>query len=129
MNPIEERPMTDLHRLELRISQLLRMGVMVAGGLLLVGWLWMLFNNGDVLATFQEYRPQALTQTLEWAFITRDRALILSFVGLLILVTLPVVRVLLTGILFLKQKEYRLATMAFLVFVALVSSFFLGIDL
>lgn len=118
-----------LNQLEYRISQFLRGGVLFAGLLLLVGWLWMLVNNREVLSTFDEYHPQSLAESLQWALIMNDRALMMSFFGLVVLVSLPVIRVLMTGVLFMKQKEYRLALMAFLVFSALVASFSLGIDL
>ncbi|WP_374073361.1 DUF1634 domain-containing protein [Bdellovibrio bacteriovorus] len=118
-----------LNQLEYRISQFLRGGVLFAGLLLLVGWLWMLVNNREALSTFDEYHPQSLAESLQWALIMNDRALMMSFFGLVVLVSLPVIRVLMTGVLFMKQKEYRLALMAFVVFSALVASFFLGIDL
>lgn len=118
-----------LHELELKISHLLRAGVLFAGMLLLVGWLWMWAQGGDVLGSYSEYKPQSLSESIQWALIMNDRALLLSFAGLGVLVTLPLVRVLMTGILFVKQKDYRLAIMAFAVFIALVASFFLGIEI
>lgn len=120
---------SSLHQLELRISHFLRGGVLFAGFLLLVGWLWMLFNSGDVLSSFQEYHPQSLSESIQWALIMNDRALLISLFGLMILVSLPVVRVLMTGVLFVRQKDYRLAVMAFAVFAVLIASFFLGIEL
>ncbi|MEK2645649.1 DUF1634 domain-containing protein [Bdellovibrio sp. BCCA] len=118
-----------LHQLEIRISQFLRGGVLFAGALLFVGWVWMLINSGDVLSTFSEYHPQSLSESIQWALIMNDRALLMSFFGLVVLVTLPVIRVLMTGILFIRQKDYRLAIMAFAVFFVLIASFTLGIDL
>lgn len=120
---------SSLNKLELRISQFLRAGVFFSGSLLLVGWLWMLASHGDLLSHFSEYHPQSLAESLHWAFIVNDYSVLLSFAGLLILVLLPVVRVLMTGVLFVKQKEYRLGLMAFAVFTILVGSFFMGIDL
>lgn len=118
-----------LHQLEIRISQFLRGGVLFAGALLFVGWVWMFINSGDVLSTFNEYHPQSLSESIQWALIMNDRALLMSFFGLVVLVTLPVIRVLMTGILFIRQKDYRLAIIAFAVFFVLVASFTLGIDL
>lgn len=119
----------EMHRLELIVSQLLRMGVLIAGALLAIGWVWMWINGSDISGNLKEYNPTTFTDTLQWAVIMQDRALLTTMMGLVILVTLPVIRVLLTAVLFIKQKDYRLAIMAISVFIFLCSSFFLGIDL
>ncbi|WP_413583513.1 DUF1634 domain-containing protein [Bdellovibrio sp. HCB288] len=118
-----------LHDLELRISKMLRSGVYVAGMLMTVGWLWGWIKNGDTLGSFTRYESRSLYETLNWAVITHDQPLIIGFAGLAVLVSLPIIRVFLTGVLFIKQKDYILAVMAFSVFVCLIASFFLGIEL
>ncbi|QLY23975.1 DUF1634 domain-containing protein [Bdellovibrio sp. KM01] len=118
-----------LHDLELKISKMLRSGVYIAGMLLLIGWLWQLYNSGDTLSDFQNYESRSLVETIHWAVVMHDRPLIVSISGLVVLVLLPITRVFLTGILFVKQKDRVLAIMAFAVFTCLVASFFLGIDL
>lgn len=118
-----------LHDLELRISKMLRSGVYIAGLLMLIGWLWKWYNDGDTLATFQTYEPKSLLETLQWAVVTQDRAMLIAMSGLAVLVLLPITRVFLTGILFVKQKDRILALMAFAVFFCLIASFFLGIEL
>ena len=124
-NPAQQ----ELHRLELIISHLLRVGVLLAGLLLAVGWVWMWLNGSDINQNLRDYNPVTFTDTLQWAMIMQDRALLISMAGLGILVLLPIVRVLLTAILFIWQKDFKLGLMAFLVFFALLGSFFLGIDL
>ncbi|WP_347358886.1 DUF1634 domain-containing protein [Bdellovibrio sp.] len=118
-----------LHELELIISQILRGGVLFSGIFLLVGWLWMWFRDGDNLQTFTSYEPRPLVENIHWALVMNDRALLISLFGLVTLVCLPLLRVLMTGVLFIKQKDKGLAVMAFAVFFALVGSFLLGIDL
>lgn len=118
-----------LNRLEYRISQLLRSGVLFAGIFLLVGWLWMWWKGEQSLSSLAEYQPTSLFENLQWALLMQDRAMLISYTGLIVLVSLPVVRVFLTGILFIRQKENKLALMAFTVFIILIGSFFLGIDL
>ncbi|HWU43310.1 MAG TPA: DUF1634 domain-containing protein [Bdellovibrio sp.] len=118
-----------LEQLEYIISQLLRIGVLLAGVMLLVGWLWLWFNNGSLLESFTVYEPKSFLETVHWALISNDRPMIISLLGLVLLVSLPIVRVLLTGVLFLRQKDFPLACMAFLVFAALITSVLLGIDL
>lgn len=118
-----------LHALELKISKMLRSGVYIAGALMTVGWIWQWFNEGDTLSNFQTYEPKSLYETLHWAVVMQNRPLLISMAGLAILVLLPITRVFLTGVLFVKQKDRVLAVMAFAVFTCLVASFFLGIDL
>lgn len=120
---------TQLHSLELIISKLLRVGVMTAGVCLLVGWIGMWLKNGSMLSGFHVYEPEPLLEKIQWALLMRDRSLMMAMIGLVLLVCLPLVRVLLTGILFIRQKDYKLAVMAFAVFATLVASFFLGIEL
>lgn len=119
----------ELHALELKISHLLRSGVLLAGAFLLVGWLWLWFNNGSLLESFKVYEPKSLVETIHWALLMNDRPMIISIMGLILLVCLPVARVFFTGVLFIKQKDFILAVMAFLVFAALLMSFLLGVDL
>jgi uncharacterized membrane protein len=128
---MESQPQQDqaLHNLELKISKMLRSDVYISGMLLLVGWLWQLYNSGDTLASFQTYESRTLMETIHWAVVMQDRPLLISIAGLVVLVLLPITRVFLTGVLFVKQKDKVLAIMAFAVFTCLVASFFLGIDL
>lgn len=118
-----------LHELELVISQILRGGVLTSGFFLLVGWLWMWMRDGDNLHSFTRYEPRPLFESIHWALVTNDRPLLIAQIGLIVLVCLPLLRVLMTGVLFLRQKDKGLAIMAFAVFVALVGSFLLGIEL
>ncbi|MNK97000.1 hypothetical protein D3C87_1173120 [compost metagenome] len=134
IKPVSEQDLakldnTQLHKLELIISKLLRVGVMTAGVCLLVGWIGMWMQHGSMLSSFHVYEPEPLFEKIQWALLMRDRSLLMATIGLVFLVCLPLVRVLLTGILFIRQKDYKLAVMAFAVFATLVASFFLGIEL
>lgn len=125
----EQQDNLQLHNLELIISKLLRVGVMTAGACLFIGWIGMWIQHGSMLSSFTTYDPEPLADKFQWAFLTRDRSLMMAMIGLVLLVCLPLIRVLLTGILFIRQKDYKLAIMAFAVFATLIASFFLGIDL
>jgi uncharacterized membrane protein len=118
-----------LQRLELRIAYLLRYGVILAGAFMVVGWALSLLTHGDRLGSFRAYAPVSLPVTWSQAWMDGDWGTVTALAGLGILVLLPVVRVLLTGVLFLKQGDRVLALLAFLVFGVLVASFSLGIDL
>lgn len=110
------------------IGYFLRTGVLLAGGLLLVGWVGILRTQGSQLHLLTHYESEDLASLIEWAMLTDNKGMTLSFLGLFVLISLPVLRVGLTGILFLKQKDYRMAFIAFFVFMALFLSFSLGLE-
>lgn len=115
--------------LELKISKLLRAGVLLAGALMLVGWMSFLDFSQNPLLAFHDYKNESLLQSLQQALQSQDWGVLLAYAGLVILICLPLLRVLLTGILFIKQKEKLLAFIAFFVFAILILSFTLGIEL
>ena len=115
--------------LELKISNLLRWGVLSAGLFLLIGWITLLDFSQNPLAGFHDYKDESLAQSLQHAFERQQWGLLIAYAGLAILISLPLLRVLMTGLLFLKQKEKVLAWIAFFVFTALILSFSLGIEL
>ncbi len=117
-----------MQKLELKISLFLRWGVIFAGAFIFYGWIVMLLH-GETLETldFSNYSPLPLMESMKWAVIQRDRGLLISFFGLCLLVVLPVIRVFLTGVLFLGRREPRMAAMTFFVFAVLIGSFFVGL--
>ena len=121
--------MNDLESLELKISKFLRIGVLVAGSFMLVGWLIHLFMQGSSLEALKNYHAITLNETLRLAIATKSWSEIIAYLGLIILIALPLIRVFLTAFLFMKQKEYLLAVIASIVLVALIISFSLGIEL
>lgn len=114
--------------MELRISYLLRYGVLASGLFLAIGWFWLWMLEGNLLDSFTSYERKPLAQVIHHAVETSNWAMLISLLGLAILVLLPVIRVLLTGVLFTVQKEKILAGMSYFVFMVLVFSFFLGIS-
>lgn len=121
--------MDQLESLELKISKFLRIGVFVAGFLMLIGWLAQLFYNGQSFDRFKIYQAASLDKTLKMAVANNSFFELIAYLGLIILISLPITRVLLTALLFLKQKEYLLAGIASFVLIALIISFSLGIEL
>ncbi len=121
------KPDNKTYELELLIAKFLRYGVAVCGGLILVGWVMNLKLHSDPFFIYKDYDPIPF-----WDLITRyirlkNYGALIAFIGLWGLVSLPVWRVFLTGILFIKQKERSLAVIAFIVFTLLVISFLLGL--
>jgi uncharacterized membrane protein len=119
----------ELLDLELKISKLLRWGVLLAGALMLLGWMSFLDFSQNPLANFHDYKGENLKLSLESAVEHHQWGLLIAYAGLTILICLPLLRVFMTGILFVKQKERILAVVAFIVFVILILSFSLGIEL
>ena len=115
--------------LELRIAKFLRVGVLVAGLFMLIGWLSHLYFQGSSFEVFKTYQAVSLNETLKLAIANNAWTELLAYLGLGILISLPITRVFLTAFLFLKQKEYLLAAIATFVLVSLIVSFSLGIEL
>ncbi len=118
-----------LLNLELKISALLRWGVLVAGALMLIGWASLLDFTQNPLAAFHDYKSESLHDSVQQAFTNHQWGLLTAYAGLVVLISLPLLRVLMTAVLFVKQKEKTLAAIAFIVFATLILSFSLGIEL
>jgi len=119
----------ELHSLELKISKLLRYGVMLAGAFMLFGWITLLDFSKNPLEAFHDYQHKSFEQSLQSAFESQQWGLLIAYFGLILLISLPLLRVLMTAILFIKQKEKTLAFAAFFVFVVLIISFSLGVEI
>ena len=115
--------------LEYRISKLLRYGVMLAGAMLFAGWMTMLDFTQNPLLAFHDYRDITFLQSVEYALRDKVWGLLVAYAGLVFLISLPLLRVLMTAILFWRQKERLLSGIAFFVFAALILSFSFGIEL
>lgn len=118
----------ELHSLELKIGKLLRKGVLSAGVVLIFGWIGMILQDQHTLLDYGVYKTQGVFEEIEWAYLTKDIPLLVAYAGLLILISLPLLRVLLTGYLFLKQKDRAMGLVAFGVLIVLLASFVLGIE-
>lgn len=118
----------ELHSLELKIGKLLRKGVLSAGVVLLFGWVGMILQDQHTLLDYAVYKTQSAAEEIEWAYLTRDLPLMIAYGGLVILISLPLLRVLLTGYLFLRQKDKVMGFVAFGVLIVLLASFALGIE-
>ena len=126
-----------LESMELRISRFLRAGVVTSGIFMLFGWLGNYLihftdsKTSDVFETLREYRLHPLIdQLMNHAARPFDMGsvfLFSSYIGLFILISLPIIRVLLTSVLLFKNREHTLAWIAVFVLVALIGSFYLGV--
>lgn len=121
--------MDELESLELKISKFLRIGVLAAGFLMLIGWLTQVIFNGTSFELLKTYHEISFNETLKIAINNNSWTELIAYLGLITLISLPIIRVFLTAILFVKQKEYILAGVASFVLIALLISFSLGIEL
>lgn len=114
--------------LELRIAKVLRLGVLVSGFFLLAGWIGLAFGGVPESEDAHVYRQVPFSSELHAAIAHGDKARLLCYAGLFILISLPLLRVGLTAILFWKQRDRVLAAVATFVFVAIIFSCALGLD-
>lgn len=121
--------MNDIEALELKIAKFLRVGVLLAGALILIGWGLNFQWSENPFARFEVYSHAQLSDLLEVYWMDQNWGVLISYVGLFALISLPIIRVLLTMILFVKQKEHTLAMVALFVLAGLITSFALGIEL
>lgn len=121
--------MNEIESLELKIAKFLRGGVFTAGAVMFVGWIWKTKWSGNPFFTFEVYDRIPFKTMIQHHIYHKDWGTLVSYAGLLILISLPLIRVLLTAILFVRQKEYSLAGIALLVLSGLTASILLGIEL
>lgn len=121
--------MSTIENLELKIAKFLRVGVAVAGVLMFIGWAMQIKWSGDPFFNFKHYDQIPLKDMIEFAIYRKQWGILVSYTGLVTLISLPVIRVVLTAYLFLRQKEKILAGIAAIVLVGLIVSMTLGIEL
>jgi uncharacterized membrane protein len=121
--------MNEIESLELKIAKFLRVGVIVAGIIMFAGWITQFQLTGNPFFNFETYDKIPLIELLQFHLYRKHWGVLLSYAGLFSLISLPLIRVLLTAILFLKQKEFILALIAFTVLIGLLISMSLGIEL
>lgn len=121
--------MNKIESLELKIATFLRIGVIIAGIIMFAGWMSQFKLNGDPFFNFQTYDHIPLQDLIALHLRRGHWGALLSYLGLAALISLPLIRVLLTTILFLRQKEFALAFIALTVLMGLLFSMYLGIEL
>lgn len=130
MNEIQnEQKLAELENLEMRIAKLLRYGVIFAGALILVGWMLQIQFTSNPFLNFHDYHGLSLLENFEAALSNHNWAQLISYAGLFVLILLPILRVLMTGILFVRQNDPIMAGLAFFVFVTILVSCALGLEL
>jgi uncharacterized membrane protein len=121
--------MNEIENLELKISKFLRVGVIFAGTLMLIGWVSQIRLDVNPFFHYQIYDSIPLSELIKFHIYRENWGVLLSYAGLGALISLPLIRVFLTAIIFLKQKEFALAMIAAVVLIGLLISMSLGIEL
>lgn len=114
------------YEIELLIAKFLRVGVLIAGGLMAIGWLAQISFTQNVFEQFASYEVRPLRETLVFLWRTNDWAKLTAYLGLAALVSLPILRVLFTFMMFVRARERVLAAAALLVLLGLAVSISIG---
>jgi uncharacterized membrane protein len=118
--------MKELEEMELSISRFLRSGVLFAGVTIALGWLLNLRPDHRVFNDLKAYEHIPLRNVFIYHYGQGNWAFLFSYLGLGVLISLPLLRVLFTGLLFFRQKDHLLAVIAALVLLSLLFGFSLG---
>jgi len=119
--------MNNSNIMELKISKFLRVGVVISGIFIAIGWGMSFKANSDPFANLQTYSSFNLIDSLQMHAILQNWGKLIAYLGLAILISLPVIRVFLCVLLFIKQKEKTMALIGAIVLIGLILSFRLGI--
>lgn len=118
--------MNELERMELKISKFLRIGVIISGAIITLGWAMSFQADYDPFENLKTYHQISLIDSFQIQFMLENWGRLIVYFGLMILISLPVLRVLLSVVLFVKQKEKKMAFIGAIVLLGLILSFSLG---
>jgi uncharacterized membrane protein len=122
-----------MRRAELLISTVLRGGVLTSLAVILVGTLLTFLHHPEYVSSPQELArltqggagfPHTLRDVVTGVAALRGQAIVI--VGLLILIATPVVRVAVTVLVFLEERDRTYIAITGTVLILLILSFFLG---
>jgi len=119
--------MKTAEEMELKISNVLRIGVYIAGGIILIGWLMAFNSNNNIFDVYKTYEEVDLITSLKAQVILQNWGRLITYLGLIVLILLPIIRVLMSVALFIKQKELKMALIGAIVFIGLLISFYQGL--
>ncbi len=117
---------SNLLELELFIAHFLRKGVIVSAGFIFVGWILQVKFDENVYLPFRNYQPVPLFETVNQLFIQKNWSALIGYAGLLVLISLPILRVVATGFIFTKQRNFRMLGLVMTVLFGLSLGIFLG---
>lgn len=110
------------NEVEIFVSRSLRFGVLVSGAVILIGLI--LFLTTGESGYPGELYPTRLKEIFTGAFSMKPFAIILA--GLVMLICTPIMRVGISILVFLKERDWLYVGISAIVFFILVSGFFFG---
>ncbi len=116
--------MATLKRSELAISHLLRGGVIFSGSVLVIGWVLELTQGSSQSQTSAEAGVRSLNSLVAGLHAMSAQAWI--SMGLLLLISLPILRVALTFLIFLQNRDRLFSVLTLYVLLLLCASSLLG---
>ncbi|MBC1513973.1 DUF1634 domain-containing protein [Listeria booriae] len=121
---VDNKSTTDeeMHRVEAIVSTLLRIGVLLSAAIILIGLLLLMFTgtSGYPGTTY----PTTLTAIFDGIAQFKPYAIVMF--GLFCLILTPVLRVLVSFVTFLKEKDYLYVAITSIVLIILTISFLIG---
>ncbi len=120
--------MSEIDNMELKIAKFLRFGVFASGAVILLGWIMSFKADADPFAPLQTYTQFSLVDSIQMNALLENWGRVITYMGLCGLISLPIIRVLLSIILFVKQKEKTMALLGAIVLIGLILSFSLGVE-
>lgn len=114
----------EMSRLELIIGKILRVGVAIAIGLMIVGCLLLIFRNSKDVMPYYSYLQ--LDQILSGIFVLQPNAWLMG--GLFTLILTPVIRVITSIFAFMKVKDWTYTWITLLVLLILIIAMIFGIS-
>lgn len=110
------------NEVEIFVARSLRFGVLLSAGVILAGLVLFLVSGESGYP--REYYPTQLKDIFVGALSLKPFAIILA--GLVLLICTPIMRVGISALMFLKEKDWLYVGISTVVFLILISSFFFG---
>ncbi|MEG6571291.1 DUF1634 domain-containing protein [[Clostridium] cellulosi] len=112
----------EIEDLELAISKVIKYGVLASAAIMLIGLIIFLVTGSSGYPG--SYYPTSLVEIFQGLIAFKPYAIMMF--GLFLLILTPVLRVGVSILLFLKEKDYTFVRITTLVFIILIISFLLG---
>jgi uncharacterized membrane protein len=121
--PLEKTDKT----IEMILGNLLRIGVIVSGSVVVIGAILFLFRHGLEIPSYHIFKPDRFN-VFDFRHlidgILSFRSVSIMELGILLLIATPVLRVLFSVFAFAKEKDYMYVVFTVIVLLVLVFSFF-----
>lgn len=108
-------------------SAILRIGVLIAGAVVIVGGVLLLLKKGSFIPDYGHFDPQALSlntlSAVTLGVLSLDEGAIIQL-GLILLILVPIFRVVVSIFIFAKENDYLYAGISLIVFLILAFSVF-----